>query len=159
MSVADTEAVIAGYARSPFTPAKHGALARIRPDDLMAQVVRALIERSGARPEDIEDIIVGCAFPEGEQGFNIGRIVGFQFRAPVSRTADAKRSSFSRHVITITGRCDRVKTDGMRLSVLLTDTWRHDTPRLALPVGEVAIVINDNVACLTSSLWSDDALC
>ena len=79
-----TPAVIAGYARSPFTPAGKGALSRVRPDDLMAQVVRALIERTGARPEDIEDIIVGCAFPEGEQGFNIGRVVGFLADLPIT---------------------------------------------------------------------------
>ncbi|GAC1347532.1 MAG: thiolase family protein [Acetobacteraceae bacterium] len=76
--------VIAGFARSPFTPASKGALARVRPDDLMAQVVRALIERTGARPEDIEDVIIGCAFPEGEQGFNIGRIVGFLADLPIT---------------------------------------------------------------------------
>jgi acetyl-CoA acyltransferase len=79
-----TQAVIAGFARSPFTPAGRGALARVRPDDLMAQVVRALIERTGAKPEDIEDIIIGCAFPEGEQGFNIGRVVAFLADLPLT---------------------------------------------------------------------------
>ncbi len=79
-----TQAVIAGYVRSPFTAAGKGALARVRPDDLMAQVIRALIERTGANPEDIEDIIIGCAFPEGEQGFNIGRMVGLLADMPMS---------------------------------------------------------------------------
>ena len=78
-----TDAVIAGYARSPFTPANKGALARVRPDDLLAQVVRGLLERTGARAEDVEDIIVGCAFPEGEQGFNIGRMVGLLADLPL----------------------------------------------------------------------------
>ncbi len=84
MSASQTQAVIAGYARSPFTPAGKGALARVRPDDLMAQVVRALLDRTGASPEDIEDIIIGCAFPEGEQGFNIGRVVGFLADLPIT---------------------------------------------------------------------------
>ena len=84
MSQSQSGAVIVGYARSPFTPAGKGALARVRPDDLMAQVVRALIERTGAKPEDIEDIIIGCAFPEGEQGFNIGRVVGFLADLPIT---------------------------------------------------------------------------
>ncbi len=79
-----TQAVIVGFARSPFTPAGKGALSRVRPDDLMAQVVRALIERTSAKPEDIEDIIIGCAFPEGEQGFNIGRVVGFLADLPIT---------------------------------------------------------------------------
>lgn len=69
--------VIAGYARSPFTFATKGEMRKVRPDDLAARVVRSLIERTGVKPEDIEDVIVGCAFPEGEQGFNVGRLVGF----------------------------------------------------------------------------------
>jgi acetyl-CoA acyltransferase len=69
--------VIAGYARSPFTFAQKGELVKVRPDELAAQVIRALIERSGVNPEDIEDLILGCAFPEGEQGLNMARLVGF----------------------------------------------------------------------------------
>ena len=69
--------VIAGYARSPFTFAHKGEMRKIRPDDLAARVVKALVEQTGVKPEDIEDLIVGCAFPEGEQGFNVGRIIGF----------------------------------------------------------------------------------
>ncbi|MDP9012481.1 MAG: thiolase family protein, partial [Pseudomonadota bacterium] len=76
--------VIAGYARSPFTLANKGALARVRPDDLAAQVVAALIERTKVRPQDIEDVIVGCAFPEGEQGFNVGRLIGLLAGLPQS---------------------------------------------------------------------------
>ncbi|MFV0625448.1 thiolase family protein [Sphingomonas sp. ac-8] len=76
--------VIAGYARSPFHPAHKGALARVRPDDLAAQVIRGLIDRSGVAPEDIEDLIVGCAFPEGEQGMNVARLVGLLGDLPLS---------------------------------------------------------------------------
>jgi acetyl-CoA acyltransferase len=76
--------VIAGYARSPFTPAKKGELAKVRPDDVAAQVVRALIERTGVDPADIEDLILGCAFPEGEQGFNAARLIAFLADLPLS---------------------------------------------------------------------------
>jgi acetyl-CoA acyltransferase len=69
-----TQAVICGYVRSPFTPAGKGELARTRPDDLLAHVLKALVERTGVRAADIEDVLVGCAFPEGEQGFNIARM-------------------------------------------------------------------------------------
>lgn len=69
--------VIAGYARSPFTLARKGALTKVRPDDLTAQVVKALIERTGIDPKAIEDVIVGCAFPEGEQGLNVARLISF----------------------------------------------------------------------------------
>ena len=76
--------VIAGYARSPFHPAHKGALARVRPDDLAAQVIRGLIDRTGVDPKDIEDLIVGCAFPEGEQGMNVARLVGLLGDLPLS---------------------------------------------------------------------------
>ena len=79
-----TNAVIAGYARSPFHFAGKGALARVRPDDLAAQVVRALITRTGVKPEDIEDLILGCAFPEGEQGPNVARLIGLLSDLPLS---------------------------------------------------------------------------
>jgi acetyl-CoA acyltransferase len=70
------DVVIAGYARSPFTFARKGALAKVRPDELAAQVIRGLVERGGVKAEDIEDLLVGCAFPEGEQGLNVARIIG-----------------------------------------------------------------------------------
>lgn len=79
-----TSAVIVGYARSPFQFASKGALTRIRPDDLAAQVVRALIERTGVAPEDVEDVIVGCAFPEAEQGLNVARMIGLLAGLPNS---------------------------------------------------------------------------
>ncbi len=76
--------VIAGYARSPFHFAHKGELTKVRPDDLTAQVVRGLIDRTGVKPEDIEDIIVGCAFPEGEQGLNVARLIGLLADLPIS---------------------------------------------------------------------------
>jgi acetyl-CoA acyltransferase len=76
--------VIAGYVRSAFAPAKKGSLARVRPDELAAEVVRALVSRTGVKPEDIEDIIVGCAFPEAEQGLNVARMIGLLADLPLS---------------------------------------------------------------------------
>jgi len=79
-----TGAVIAGYARSPLTLANKGALTRVRPDDLAAAVVKALVERAGIDPGTIEDLIVGCAFPEGEQGLNVARNIVFLAGLPDS---------------------------------------------------------------------------
>ena len=76
--------VIAGYARSPFHFATKGALTKVRPDDLAAHVVKGLIERTGVNPDDVEDLILGCAFPEGEQGFNMARLVGLMAGLPIS---------------------------------------------------------------------------
>ncbi len=78
------DVVIAGYARSPYHFAHKGELARVRPDELAAQVVRGLLEKTGVEPADIEDLIMGCAFPEGEQGLNVARIVGFLAELPQS---------------------------------------------------------------------------
>ncbi|HEU5047495.1 MAG TPA: thiolase family protein [Rickettsiales bacterium] len=79
-----SRSIIAGYVRSPFTFAKKGELARVRPDDLAAQVIKQLLAKTGAKPEGIEDLIMGCAFPEGEQGMNIGRMAVFLSGLPVS---------------------------------------------------------------------------
>ncbi|MGE9762564.1 thiolase family protein [Pseudomonas sp. PDM20] len=72
-----TSVVIAGYARSPFHFAKKGALIDVRPDDLAAQTVKGLVARSGLDARLIEDLIMGCAYPEAEQGMNLARITGF----------------------------------------------------------------------------------
>ena len=69
--------VIAGYSRSPFTIANKGELVSVRPEDLLSEVIKDLVSKSKINPEDIEDIIAGCAFPEGEQGFNIGKVVTY----------------------------------------------------------------------------------
>lgn len=70
-----TPIVICGYKRSPFTFAGKGALAKTRPDDMAAEVIKVLVAETGVNPDHIEDLLMGCAFPEAEQGFNIARIV------------------------------------------------------------------------------------
>jgi acetyl-CoA acyltransferase len=77
------DVVIAGFCRSPFTQAKKGRLAGVRPDELAAQVVRGLVRKTGVNPEDIEDLILGCAFPEAEQGLNLGRLLVFLSGLPI----------------------------------------------------------------------------
>ncbi|MDE3059980.1 MAG: thiolase family protein [Pseudomonadota bacterium] len=77
-------AVICAYARSPFTPAGKGELAKVRPDDLLAQTIQGLLSRVTVETGDIEDLITGCAFPEGEQGLNIGRMAVFLAKLPIS---------------------------------------------------------------------------
>lgn len=69
-------AVITAYTRSPFTFASKGLLAETRPDDLSATVIRSLLDGLDVPPGDIEDVLWGCAFPEAEQGLNIGRTAG-----------------------------------------------------------------------------------
>ena len=70
------KAVISAYARSPFHFAKKGALAEVRPDTLAAGVVKGLLQRTDLDPALLEDIVLGCAYPEASQGNNVARIVG-----------------------------------------------------------------------------------
>jgi len=79
-----TEIVICGYARSAYTPAKKGQLAKTRPDDLAAEVVKGLIKKNNINPNEVEDLILGCAFPEAEQGMNLARNVVFLSDLPHS---------------------------------------------------------------------------
>ena len=69
-----TEAVIVATARSPIGRAMKGSLVDLRPDDMSAQIVKALMEKvPQVGADDIEDLIMGCGQPAGEAGFNIGR--------------------------------------------------------------------------------------
>ena len=77
------KALIAAYARSPQTFARKGPLAVVRPDTLAAQVVTGLLERTRLDPKLIEDVICGCAYPEGPQGSNIARIIAFLAGLPL----------------------------------------------------------------------------
>jgi len=71
------KAVIAGYSRSPFTMARKGELIDIKPVNMLAEVIKSLTAKSKINKEDIEDIVIGCAFQVGEQCFNIGKLVTF----------------------------------------------------------------------------------
>ncbi|NMD39364.1 MAG: acetyl-CoA C-acyltransferase, partial [Deltaproteobacteria bacterium] len=68
------EAYIVSAARTPGCRRNKGALANTRPEDLIVTVLNAVIERAKVEKGIVEDVMVGCAFPEAEQGLNIGRI-------------------------------------------------------------------------------------
>lgn len=70
------EAVIVAGARTPVGRAKKGTLANVRPDDLGALAVKETIKRAGNYAGDIDDLIIGCAMPEAEQGMNMARTIG-----------------------------------------------------------------------------------
>ncbi|MCK6211091.1 acetyl-CoA C-acetyltransferase [Georgenia sp. EYE_87] len=70
------EAVIVAAARSPIGRANKGSLREVRPDDLTAQVVRAALGQvPELDPAEVDDLILGCGMPGGEQGYNLGRVV------------------------------------------------------------------------------------
>jgi acetyl-CoA C-acetyltransferase len=81
------EAVIVDAVRTPIGRAFKGSLTQVRPDDLGAYVVDQLLERNPeVRPEDVEDLICGCGLPQGEQSYNVGRIIGLLSRLPDTTT-------------------------------------------------------------------------
>ncbi|MDJ0744040.1 MAG: acetyl-CoA C-acyltransferase [Xenococcaceae cyanobacterium MO_167.B27] len=79
------EAYIVSSVRTAIGKAPRGTLHNVRPDDLGATAVQGAIAKvPGLKPELIDDVIMGCAFPEGEQGFNLGRIVAQRAGLPDS---------------------------------------------------------------------------
>ena len=77
-------AVIAGYSRTPFHRAHRGVLKDTRPEDLVSITIKDTLLKSGLSAEHVEDVMVGCAYPEGEQGLNIGRIATYLAGLPTS---------------------------------------------------------------------------
>ncbi len=71
------KAVIVDWLRSPFHRAHKGKLANVRPDELAGQVIRELMKKNNISGSMIDDLILGCAYPEGEQGYNMGRLLTF----------------------------------------------------------------------------------
>ena len=83
------DAVIVSAVRTPVGKAKKGGLATVRPDDMAATTIRALLKRTpGLDPNEIEDLVIGCAFPEGEQGMNMARMIGLRADLPQSVPAE-----------------------------------------------------------------------
>lgn len=86
---AEREAVIVAAVRTAVGRAKRGSLATTRPDEMAAVVIRELMRRvEGLNPAEVDDVILGCAFPEGEQGMNIARMVALRAGLPVSVPAE-----------------------------------------------------------------------
>jgi acetyl-CoA acyltransferase len=89
MSDPTREAVIVAAARTAIGKAKRGSLATTRPDELAAAVIRQLLSQAeGFDPAEIDDVILGCAFPEGEQGMNMARMVSLRAGLPDSVPAE-----------------------------------------------------------------------
>jgi acetyl-CoA acyltransferase len=77
------DAVIVSAVRTPVGKAKRGGLATVRPDDMAAAVIKESLKRTpGLDPAEIEDVVIGCAFPEGEQGLNMARMIALRAGLP-----------------------------------------------------------------------------
>src|SRR6201988_1246805 len=83
------DAVIVSAVRTPVGKAKRGGLATVRPDEMAATAIQALLKRtSNLDPAQIEDVVIGCAFPEGEQGLNMARMIALRAGLPDSVPAE-----------------------------------------------------------------------
>ena len=74
--------VIVDWRRTPFSRSHKGQLSAVRPDEFASQVLTELLNHLSIDPAEIDDVIVGCAYPEGEQGYNIGRMMALISRLP-----------------------------------------------------------------------------
>ena len=82
----NTAYILAAY-RTPGCRAHKGKFKDMRPDDLAAAAISGLVERTGVDPATIEDVILGCAFPEGEQGMNVARVAALRAGLPYQVSA------------------------------------------------------------------------
>lgn len=83
------DAVIVSAVRTPIGKAKRGGLASVRPDELAAAAIQELLKRTpNLDPAEIEDVVFGCAFPEGEQGLNVARMIALRAGLPETVPAE-----------------------------------------------------------------------
>ena len=68
------DAYIVSSVRTPGCKNRRGAFRETRPEDLLSHIMKACVDKVGVNPKEIDDCMIGCAFPEGEQGLNIGRV-------------------------------------------------------------------------------------
>ena len=99
--------ILAAY-RTPGCRAKKGKLKDVRPDDLAAVAIKGLLERTGIDPLDVEDIIIGCAFPEAEQGMNFARVAAMKAGVPIEVPAQTVNRFCSSGLQTIATAAERI---------------------------------------------------
>lgn len=99
--------IVAAY-RTPGCKAKRGALKDVRPDDLAAAAIRGVLDRTGIDPLDIEDILMGCSFPEAEQGMNLARVAALKAGVPYQVPAQTINRFCSSGLQTIASAAERI---------------------------------------------------
>jgi acetyl-CoA acyltransferase len=106
-----TDAVVVSAVRTPVGKAPAGALRSTRPDELAAAVMREVLTRApGVSPSDIEDVILGCAMPEAEQGLNVARIASLRAGLPVDASAVTINRFCASGLQAIAFAADRIKS-------------------------------------------------
>jgi acetyl-CoA acyltransferase len=107
------DAVLVSAVRTPVGKAGKGSLATTRPDDLAAVVLRGALGRApGVEPQEIEDVILGCAMPEAEQGLNVARMASLRAGLPVTASAITVNRYCASGLQAIAYAADRIRTGG-----------------------------------------------
>jgi acetyl-CoA acyltransferase len=101
-------AFIVGAVRTPGCRANKGKLRDVRPDDLAATAIEGLMGKTSVDPSLVEDVILGCAFPEGEQGMNMGRIAAMKAGLPYTVAGQTVNRFCSSGVQTIASASERI---------------------------------------------------
>ena len=99
--------ILAAY-RTPGCRAKKGKFKDMRPDDLAAAAIKGLIERTGVDAGEVDDVIIGCSFPEGEQGMNFARIAAMKAGIPFQVPAQTVNRFCSSGIQTIASAAERI---------------------------------------------------
>jgi len=99
--------ILASY-RTPGCRANKGKFKDMRPDDLAASAIKGLVERTDVDPATIEDVYLGCAFPEAEQGMNVGRVASMKAGLPVEVAGQTINRFCSSGLQTIASAAERV---------------------------------------------------
>ncbi|HBA86640.1 MAG TPA: acetyl-CoA C-acyltransferase [Geobacter sp.] len=99
--------IVAAY-RTPATKAYKGKLRDVRPDDLAAAAIRGVVERTGLDPLMLDDVIIGCAFPEAEQGMNVARIAALKAGIPYQVPGQTVNRFCSSGLQTIAAAAERI---------------------------------------------------
>jgi acetyl-CoA acyltransferase len=101
-------AYVLAACRTAGCKAKRGGFKDVRPDDLAAAAIKGLLERTGVDPFEVEDILMGCAFPEGEQGMNMARVAAMKAGVPFQVPAQTVNRFCSSGLQTIASAAERI---------------------------------------------------
>lgn len=111
------EAVVVAVARTPIGRAYRGAYADVAPQELAAHAIASVLERAGADPARVDDVILGCALPEGPQGYNVARQSALRAGLPASTPGMTIDRQCASGLMAIATGAKQIVHDGMRVVV------------------------------------------
>jgi acetyl-CoA acyltransferase len=112
------DAVIVSAVRTPVGKAKRGGLATVRPDEMAATTIKELLKRTpNLDPAEIEDVVLGCAFPEGEQGMNVARMIALRAGLPDTVPAETINRYCSSGVQSIVHIAHAIKSGDIEIGI------------------------------------------